>query len=477
MEQYIDLYIIMAFLVLAALATAIIVNESVISIRSGVKTADKKIAQIIHSATESPELELSRYPEIGKKPRINLLWTEYLNAMKRTRVPSAVNVETYFNYDRIFENNVRLQIADVFPVLLSVLGTLASALLLFIHTGNEGLDTQYLYTAIEGVLLGLIFMLFQRSVSATTQKAISKLVANVDAYTNHGMTGSDVLLSEISLSLMEQNSLQLENYERMSQKTSERFAESVIPVLQKIEGQVETFISAATERQAESMENLAGLFVEKMNAAYNIQFEKLGNIVSNMVHIQEASAESFESMRGIAEASAGNLSDMQKSIEAVFVDFGSYLDRLGGMGDALTENLGSITKINDYMRENAQAQTETIKTLSDYEKELTLVSGQYTSTMNTVISDIRDQYSSTMVSLRSITGDMLQSGEQLRSAYGSFSSSTVTDVETIFKHFDENLTSIYAHLAKNIGDLQDAVDELPAILKTINISPDRGEST
>jgi ABC-type transporter Mla subunit MlaD len=197
--------------------------------------------------------------------------------------------------------------------------------------------------------------------------------------------------------------------------------------------------------------------------------KKLENIISQMAEIQKETCSSFENMHGISEASAENLLTLQNSTQAIFQNFEVYLDKLGNMSDALTSNMSSVAAINEYMKENAQAQTDTIKTLSEYEKELTQVSGLYTSTMQTVIADIKDQFASTMISLKAVTSDMTKSGEYLRSAYQEFSSSTVMNVEQIFKQFDENLTAISSHLAENISDLQDAVDELPAILKSIQI--------
>jgi hypothetical protein len=221
------------------------------------------------------------------------------------------------------------------------------------------------------------------------------------------------------------------------------------------------------------MGNLADLFLQKISTAYITQFERLQAVISQMAGIQEASSQSFENMREISMVSAEGLARMQQMNQAIFADFGAYLQKLGNMSDALTENLSSFTKTNEFMRANSEVQMETIKVLSEYEKELSRVSNLYTSTMQTVISEIKDQYSSTMISLRAVTVDMLKSGDHLRSAYGEFASSTVADIEQIFKHFDENLTSISAHLATSIADLQDAVDELPVILKAIQLNPEK----
>jgi Skp family chaperone for outer membrane proteins len=221
------------------------------------------------------------------------------------------------------------------------------------------------------------------------------------------------------------------------------------------------------------MGNLADLFLQKFSTATSPSLKGLKLSFHN-AGIQEASSQSFVNMREISMVSAEGLARMQQMNQAIFADFGAYLQKLGNMSDALTENLSSFTKTNEFMRANSEVQMETIKILSEYEKELSQVSNLYTSTMQTVISEIKDQYSSTMNFPSGCTVDMLKFGQNhLRSAYGEFASSTVADIEQIFKHFDENLTSISAHLATSIADLQDAVDELPVILKAIQVNPEK----
>lgn len=471
-----DLYLMLGGLgLIAILATAVFILP-VFYIYFHIKTANNKVQEIKNSATESSAAELLRYPIIAKEPHLDSFWSEYLLAIKKAQVPADVNIIDYFNYKKIIESKLTLLFADIMPVFLSVMGTLASIFLFISETNTvEDINLLNLYPAAAGIVLGLLFLLLHRFACVACEKAILTFTGAVNGLIQDRTISNVSLLSEILQAIKAQNTSQTEHYEKVTQIISEEFAQSVAPVLKDIEEKIHMFISAATERQIESMHNLAEVFVTSVNSSYADQFSKLENIIAQQVQVQEMSASSFENMRDITTASAENLIKIQQSAEMLLARFSSYLEKLGSMSDAVTDNFTSFTNIADYMRENAKTQTETIHNLSEYQKELAQVSGMYTSTMEKVVSDIKDQFISAMISLRSVSTDLLKSGNHLRDAYGDFTSSVVSDIEKIFAQFDDNLSGISAHLAKSIGDLQDAVDELPSILKAIHVADTKEE--
>jgi hypothetical protein len=175
----------MAILLLLAFFALIILAVKTFSVRRNIKAANNKLEQIISTAKDAPVIDLSRYPEITNNSRLNILWSKYLNALRKTTVPSAVNSEDYFGYEKILGSSVTFSVMELVPAILSVLGIVASIFLLLSgYTADKTLDIKNLYPAAEGVVLGLIFMLIQKFAYLPARKAIMRFTDCANSYTN-----------------------------------------------------------------------------------------------------------------------------------------------------------------------------------------------------------------------------------------------------------------------------------------------------
>ncbi len=464
---------VMTFIALLAAAAYLI---PIFASAAGLKKAGRRIGRIMQ-ADGGKEADLIRIPDISKSKYLNSLWSEYTQALSSAKDSKTINTEDYFCVDRIIYGRPTFFKAEHIPAMLVCFGIAASVVLLILKgTAELSMLKENLYPAIAGVVLGLIFILIHRFAIFSIERATRRFSSEVNSYTNGGKKRDTDLLSDILFAIQSQNGTQETAYEKMIEKTSERFAENVIPVLQEIENKVQMFISAATERQAECMTNLADAFVASLNSSFAAQLGSIEGVLAHMAEVQKMTSDSFEQMREISRSSAQSLVDLQRSEEMLFARFNGYLEKLSALSDVLTANIGSITKAVEYMNESSKTQTETIRKLSEFQQELSSISGMYTKTMETAVEDIKDQYSSSMISMRAVSGDMLKAGDHLRSAYSEFSSSLVIDIERVLQQFDEHLAGIATLLSNSIADLGQAVDELPEFLNSIRNSTDGGGS-
>ena len=437
--------------------------------------AGERVSGILSEDASDPVSALAHHAVFPKDVKLNALWLEYLLAARKAGDPAFVPLSDYMDFDRILAVRSRLSLASVLPSLLTVTGVLASALLLLFPAAGKDIRPECLYPAAAGMALGLVFQFIYRPACAFAKKSAENFSAVLRRFVGSGAEKESLLLSEIARALREQNTLQTGFYESLARRTPEGLAAGLLPSLKDIEKKVDGFLAAVTVRQEESMARLADEFVSALGVSFASQFSELSKTVAQMTELQERTAASLENMRDIASSSADALARVQEASGRMFAQFGGTIEKFEAVGGALTENLSALTGLTEYMREGAALHSDVVRAVSDYRQEFAKISGLYTSTMEGVVADIRDQFSSAMISLRAVSADMLKSGEHLRGAYADFSASTVSAVENTFRQFDENLTSISSHLAGSIGDLQDAVDELPAILKAVHFAGGRGD--
>ncbi len=463
------IYILCGTLALLTVLAAVFFVLPILQISAAMRKGRIKVENIIKTASETPSVELARFPAITGDKRTDDQWVKYLSALKKVKNSSMVDVLDYISLEKTLEVRVNLFLTDFFPAAITAVGVIASALLL-VQDLNAGGQVNFtsLYLALAGLVLGFLFLVIYMVVYSGAKKNMSQFVSAVHGYCAGGASSAH-LLAEISESLKEQYAGQNKLYEMMTDKTSDKFAQSVIPVLEGIEKQINAFIAVAVERQVEGMENLANRFAVSLSASFSEQLEQISGTIGQMEQIQRMTTSSFEVMQKVSAGSMEHFVEMQKAAEAVLVRFDGYLGRLASMSDALDQCLRALTGITDNINHSSQFQTETIHRLGQYQEELSEVSKRYVTNMDSVITDIRDQYHSTMIALRSASADMVKSGDHLRSAYGDFSTTTTSNIANVFDQFDQNLAGISAHLAKTIGELQEAVDELPAIMKQIQL--------
>ncbi len=449
-----------------ALCTALAVPVLLLPEIRMVLAAGRGIKKVRRIAAAGGFAELALQPAVCGYERLDRLWRRYLENVKRTGGAQTLDIDDYLTAELTRDNSGSWPPADVFPAGITAAGVLASAVLLLRSWQMTGrMEPDSLYAALAGAGLGFVFLVLHALVSSVFRRSLKSFAQAVRDSAGTGGGGTAALLAAISAQLQKQSEEQRAFYDEFTDRASERLEKSVVPVLEQIGREVAEFVEAASGRQAESMDNLAGRFSDALTGAFARQMDDMSESARRMSEIQRGTAETFEMMRQVMDQSVDQTTRLNQSTGALFARLDGTLERLAALSDEAARSASVLNEVAGLIAAHSGRQSDTIEHLVAGQRQLTEISKLYVDNMNSVVADLRDQYTSTMIGLRAASADMVRSGDHLREAYEGFSVATLQNITEVFRQFDENLTSISAHLARSITELQQAVDELPLILR------------
>jgi archaellum component FlaC len=216
------------------------------------------------------------------------------------------------------------------------------------------------------------------------------------------------------------------------------------------------------------MQHLAEYFASTTTQLYLDQIEKISRTTESMAEIQSRTAETLGSVTTIYTESKDCIRQVGDISTKVLDRYDDYLSNVHAMNEKLSESVVQLEGLVEYIRNNSRNQNFTIDNLSKFQEDLLSVSNQSMNSMQTFFNDFNDQYSSSIISLHAASSDMLKAGELLKESYAGLAEGVNLEVEQVFHTFEEDLATISVHLSQSIHDLQEAIDELPEILRRIS---------
>ena len=185
----------------------------------------------------------------------------------------------------------------------------------------------------------------------------------------------------------------------------------------------------------------------------------------------ESSYNNFNStlgdISGFFENLNNRIEDVRNNSNEMSLIYKENLEQLQSVNSLVEENIKSSSNLTEYINNSLKSNNFTVEKLTEFQKELIDVSEKSSNAMNEFFADFKDHYSSYIIAMKAASADMQKSGEIVKESYSGFATNLDREVSEVFGKFEENLTEISIRFAKSIKDLQEAIDELPEIIKGI----------
>jgi hypothetical protein len=404
--------------------------------------------------------------------KMNGLWERYLASIGNCKGDYRyANVCEYFSPDKAMDETVNTGLASFAPIVLAIAGFLLTAATylyyLFFSTLTSLMQVEAAALLGGILLIALGMAVYFKSLLFSTRTQFHAFVRWITA-THKTLPGITEQIADVRYSMHTYNREQLKFYASLDDHIADNTIKAIQPFLEATSKVMEDFISAATDRQIEAMQHLAEHFAGTTTQLYLDQIQKISDTTASMAEIQSKTAETLQSVTTIYTESKDCIRQVGDTSSQVLERFDDYLVPVRAMNDALTESVRQLEDLVEYIRNNSRNQSFTIENLTKYQDDLLGVSNKSIYSMQTFFNDFKDQYSSSIISLRAASNDMLAAGELLKGSYTGLAEGVNRDVEQVFHTFEEDLATISVHLGRSIHDLQEAIDELPEILRRIN---------
>ena len=404
--------------------------------------------------------------------KLNALWNGYLTSIGNHKGNYRyANIVEYFSPDKTLEETSNTVLASFVPVVLSVAGLLfTSAAYLYYAFFDKVTALMQIEAAVLVLLILLVSLslaVYYKSIAYNTRlqlQAFARWISSV----HETIPSLSEQLADVRYSLHTYSKEQLTFYASLNDHIADNTIKAIEPFLEETRKVIGDFIAATTERQVESMQNLAEYFAGTTTQLYLDQIEKISRTTESMAEIQSRTAETLGSVTTIYTESKDCIQQVGDTSAKVLDRYEDYLSNVRAMNETLSNSVSQLEGLVEYIKNNFRNQNFTIDNLAKFQEELLSVSNQSMNSMQTFFNDFNDQYSSSIISLRAASGDMLKAGELLKVSYAGLAEGVNLEVEQVFHTFEEDLATISVHLSQSIHDLQEAIDELPEILRRIN---------
>lgn len=409
--------------------------------------------------------------QMFKNKKLMKIWDEYLKSIfVEKNVVQYSNIKEYFSMEKTVEGITNTSLASFVPIMLMTFGFVFDSAFLLYHQYKGILDGNILFqAAVAGlyvILLSLFMAVYNKSIIYRVRKQIDNFT-NWISQQNNEITSINEQLGDLRFTMHTYQEEQLKFYARLTDHIAENTQKVIEPYLVETRTIIENFVTAATERHIESMEHLAEYFVTNTTQLYIEQIEKLSETTSSMAQIQNQTAETLKSVTTIYTESKDCIQLISDTSSNTLVRYDTYLEKVESMNVALISSVRQLEDLVDYIRINSRNQNFTIENLTKFQQDLIDVSDRSANSMKTFFDDFNDQYSSSIIALRAASNDIMRASDLLKGSYTQMADDITVDVNKVFITFEENLATISVHLSQSIQDLQDAIDELPGILKRI----------
>jgi len=461
-DNFLALTLILIFLWVAFWAFACIpiinINKSLSKVIKGIEK-DKKEGKRRENLTDSKI-------KLFSEKKLQDAWNSYCKRVEDLNGDSkVVDLNYYLSPENFIGKNTNRDISNVLPVMFFTISFILAISFTIIYQINIEAAIKELLLVISGSLFACIIILISHKI--IIRKSGIKLMKFVELISYE--TGSHLLESEqlasLKLMLEKYNNNQQILFSKLDESVTDTIIKRIDPFHSSIQKLIEDYLSAISSDQQSAMENLAELFVKNTSLLYNEQLNKFSDVTMKMAVIQEKTSYSFENISEFFEKSRDAISMNIKNSAEMTDSYQKYIAQMKDMSMGIDAGINLMGKMLLYIDENNKNKDFTIEKLSEYQNEFIRVSEQSAKQINEFFSDFKDHYSSYILAMKSVSADMIKSGEFVRQSYSDATSELNSEISNVYLKFEENISDISMRLAKSISDLQEAVDELPIILK------------
>ncbi|MHB1483952.1 MAG: hypothetical protein ACYCYI_04755 [Saccharofermentanales bacterium] len=411
--------------------------------------------------------------QMFRSGKLTVVWNEYLSSFYvRKSMFQYSNINEFFSEENIIGRMVNTGISSSLPMVLFIIGAIMGAMYSLYYGYRTLLSEQIiLRTAALVLFAGLVSLtmfVYNKNLMYQTRRHIREFAKWISIQNNE-IPSLNEQLGDLRHTMHSYQQEQMKFFARLPDHISETTQKALQPFLEDTKSAIENFISASTDRQIEAMEHLAEYFVANTTTLYSEQIEKLTANTEEISQIQIQTAETLKSVSTIYTESKECIQVIADASSNTLLRYDSYLEKVDSMNTALVSSVKQLDDLVEFVRINSQNQNFTIENLSKFQQDLIDVSARSTNAMQSFFADFNDQFTSSIIALHAASTDMIKSGELLKGSYSEMAENINVDVNKVFAAFEENLATISVHLSETIIDLQDAIDELPEILRRIKV--------
>ena len=389
-------------------------------------------------------------------------WSDYLNNLffADGEYHNPANVEDYINEETVIEGPGSVRFAEALPGVLVSLGFLGTLLGLSLSlsemnavdasTITQSMDVllssmKYAFlTSIFGVIASITFTLINRWVVGRTQTALTDFY---NAMERHAGVLSVDPMTQVAIYQQEQTAILKQLLDAFS---GEKLTEIMRPVTEAA--------MMTGEQQQRMMEQVATLYVSKMNEAMGGQLEQLSATISETCRYQERSLRSVnDSLVEFASAAAA-IHDIREDASQLLDKMNRALDRMDGTLSGLTDTAGSTSTL-------LTEQSNCIDGLACISDELQKMAVKLTSSADTFAENAQKLSASSAQSLKGAAEALEKSGSELGTAMTSAREQLSRDMDESLNYFEGCMTQIIKKVEKAVKTISAAVDELPEAVK------------
>ncbi len=354
--------------------------------------------------------------------KLDLIWRRYLeDAAPGRQNIRQTDISEYFAPENLIPEVINVPLLNLMPfVFFAVAGCIGFGAYLYRDLSGVGIRTDDLWLSViiaAALLFSVLLAVASKTAVYRTEKWMRAFV--------HWMTRKYCRTPDIGI----------------------RMLEMIRPFIDETTGIINSFVSAATDKQVESMDNMAAHFAARTGEIYGEQIAKISSETTRMSGLQGELAGLLKEAVLSGSAAARNVESITSIGQEVITKYNDNLTRLEEMNLALAGSVAEFTALAAFIRQNHSDDAERISSLAASFEQYML---QHTSAVNT---------------LKTVAEDILNAGQILKNSYGGITTDISQDIEKVFVSFDENLSTISVHLSRSIQELQEAVDELPEILR------------
>ena len=390
-------------------------------------------------------------------------WSDYLNNLffADGEYHNPANVEDYINEETVIEGPGSVRFAEALPGVLVSLGFLGTLLGLSLSlsemnavdasTITQSMDVllssmKYAFlTSIFGVIASITFTLINRWVVGRTQTALTDFY---NAMERHAGVLSVDPMTQVAIYQQEQTAILKQLLDAFS---GEKLTEIMRPVTEAA--------MMTGEQHQRMMEQVATLYVSKMNEAMGGQLEQLSATISETCRYQERSLRSVnDSLVEFASAAAA-IHDIREDASQLLDKMNRALDRMDGTLSGLTDTAGSTSAL-------LTEQSNCIDGLACISDELQKMAVKLTSTADTFAENAQKLSASSAQSLKGAAEALEKSGSELGTAMTSAREQLSRDMDESLNYFEGCMAQIIKKVERAVKTISAAVDELPEAVKT-----------
>ncbi|NLM76907.1 MAG: hypothetical protein GX173_02335 [Ruminococcaceae bacterium] len=285
--------------------------------------------------------------------------------------------------------------------------------------------------------------------------------------------------------------------------------ESVAPSLQQSTHALSELAGELTRRQESGMQELAGQFATALSsqlAAHmrpvNREIAQMGSLMTDVKNYIEVAMRAMDTVQkqstSIQEDVGQSLQQMAGAHDSMHTDFSTVRDQLTELSGTTTrlaeifqnsektmdqslerltakmnDGIGGLSVITDravqearFIRETAdQHLLEAQAHQQDLQEQSTRFSSQLADALDHMLQETRQETAAIASHSEAIGQQLGKLNRVLQETMTGFTQESSTYVQQTLKHFDENLAEITERLTQTAGEIQDAVDALPAAIQ------------